>query len=169
MSRPKSPESSYDRIFKELEKNKVRYLVVGGLALNLYNVNRFTMDVDMMLDLEKENLEKFIQAMQKLQYRPRVPVKAEQLTDLQTREMWKREKNAVVFTFIPAVQNLPSIDIFLSNPIDFNKAFSKRRTVKGGSFNISLLSPKDLVKLKQIASRDKDLLDIKILKRQMEI
>ncbi len=35
----------YLDLFKALEKHKVRYLLVGGLAMNLHGVPRATMDV----------------------------------------------------------------------------------------------------------------------------
>ncbi len=38
----------YLDLFKALEKHKVRYLLVGGLAMNLHGVPRATMDVDLV-------------------------------------------------------------------------------------------------------------------------
>ena len=39
----------YVELFRRLEEAGVRYLVVGGVAVNLHGVNRLTHDVDLML------------------------------------------------------------------------------------------------------------------------
>ena len=40
----------YEEIFKEFECLGVRYLVVGGMAVNLFGYARLTMDMDIMVD-----------------------------------------------------------------------------------------------------------------------
>ena len=40
----------YEEIFKEFESVGVRYLVVGGMAVNLFGYARLTMDMDIMVD-----------------------------------------------------------------------------------------------------------------------
>ena len=46
----------YEEVFSELSRRRVRYLVVGGVALVLHGVLRLTADLDLMLDMEKDNL-----------------------------------------------------------------------------------------------------------------
>jgi len=46
----------YKEIFKEFELRGVRYLVVGGMAVNLYGYIRLTMDLDIMVELPDKNL-----------------------------------------------------------------------------------------------------------------
>ena len=41
--------------FRALEREGVRYLVVGGVAINLHGAERMTSDVDLMLALDAEN------------------------------------------------------------------------------------------------------------------
>lgn len=139
------------------------------MALNLYNVNRFTADMDIMIDFERGNVLRFSKAMKKLAYVPRVPVKIEDLADRKKREMWQKKKHAVVFTLNSLSHPFPNIDVFLSHPIDFRRAYRSRRILKGGKFNVSLVSPENLMKLKEIAGREKDLADIKHLRQEMEL
>lgn len=139
------------------------------MALNLYNVNRFTADMDIMIDFERGNVLRFSKAMQKLGYVPRLPVKIKDLADRKKRELWQKEKNAVVFTLNSVSQPFPNIDIFLSHPIDFKRAYQRRRTLKAGKFNVSLVAPRDLMELKKLAGRQKDLADIQQLKEEMEL
>ena len=50
----------YLDLFRSLEQHRVRYLLVGGLAVNLYGVPRMTMDV--VLALDSANLQGFLAA-----------------------------------------------------------------------------------------------------------
>ena len=46
----------YEEVFRALNKNKVRYLVVGGGAVVLHGVVRMTADLDLFVDLKENNL-----------------------------------------------------------------------------------------------------------------
>ncbi len=61
----------YESVFKALQENNVRYAVAGGVALVLHGVVRFTADLDLIVDLEPENLSRFVHTMSGLGYRPR--------------------------------------------------------------------------------------------------
>ena len=39
----------FEKVFRELNKTRVKYLVVGGVAVNLYGYLRFTGDLDLLL------------------------------------------------------------------------------------------------------------------------
>jgi predicted nucleotidyltransferase len=39
-------------VFQALDAAGVRFLVAGGLAVNVYGVHRFTKDIDLVIDLE---------------------------------------------------------------------------------------------------------------------
>ena len=39
----------YERILRGLWKEKVKFLVVGGLAVNFYGFNRVTADLDIII------------------------------------------------------------------------------------------------------------------------
>ena len=61
----------YEKVFKELNKRKVRYVVIGGIAVNLYGIPRFTRDLDLAVDLSEKNLTRLISTMNSLGYKPR--------------------------------------------------------------------------------------------------
>ena len=113
----------YEEIFQELNRREVRYLVVGGVAVNLYGVPRATMDLDQMVDLKRANLQKFITALAKLGYKPKLPVKIEDLLDPQKRRFWQKEDNERPFQ---------QVDIFVDNPIEFEEAERAKRSWKVG-------------------------------------
>ena len=60
----------FESLFSALNKAKVRYLVVGGIAVNLYGIERATADIDLVVDLEENNLNRFIAVMKEKVGRP---------------------------------------------------------------------------------------------------
>jgi hypothetical protein len=67
-------ESDFDLIFAALGKRKVRYLIVGGVAVVLHGIPRFTADIDLVLALDKANVLAALDALAGLGYWPRAPV-----------------------------------------------------------------------------------------------
>ena len=49
----------YLSLFRELDKEKIKYIVVGGVAINFLDIPRMTYDLDLLVDLEDKNLKKF--------------------------------------------------------------------------------------------------------------
>jgi hypothetical protein len=149
----------YEDVFREFELKDVRYLVVGGIAVNLYGYIRLTMDLDIMIDLSEENLTKVVEIMGTLGYSPRVPVNPAEFISEKNREEWIKQKGAVVFTFIHQKQPYRHIDIFLNNPIDFGEAFSRKETMRIGGIMINVASIDDLIKMKSCTQRPRDIED----------
>ncbi len=79
-------------IFAALNAERVKYLVVGGIAVILYGVNRFTWDVDVAVELTMDNLARLVGALERIGFVPGVPVPVQGLADPQTRRMWLEQK-----------------------------------------------------------------------------
>jgi hypothetical protein len=165
IARRKAELILYEEVFRELHRLRVRYLVTGGIAVNLHGYARLTMDLDIMLDLEESNLVKFVEAMENLGYEPRVPVAKLDVISSQKREVWIREKGAIVFTFIEPARPYREVDIFLSNPIDFSNAYAGKHTFVVNDIPIPVASVKDLVFMKKKSDRPRDREDIIHLER----
>jgi hypothetical protein len=88
----------YQKIIEKMNDEQVEYLVVGGIAVNLYGYIRATMDLDMLLMLDDVNTGKFIKIAKKLGYQPRVPVAIDDFSDPVKRKEWIRKKNMKVFS-----------------------------------------------------------------------
>ena len=61
-------------------------MVAEGVAVNLYGIERATADIDIILKLEEENLLRFINVVNKLGLKPKVPVKLEDFADANKRK-----------------------------------------------------------------------------------
>jgi len=155
----------YEDVFKEFELRDVRYLIVGGMAVNLYGYVRLTMDLDIMVDLSEENLLKIVDVMEKFNYTPRVPVNPHELISEENRDKWIKEKGAIVFTFIDLKNPFRHIDIFLRNPIDFEGAYLRKEVITVGGIKLNIASMDDLIEMKMASGRPRDMEDINHLKR----
>ncbi len=154
----------YQDILKALSQAGVQYLVAGGVALNLHQLMRMTVDLDLIIHLEKNNIVKFVEVMKPLGFRPKVPVDPLDLADAEKRESWILEKNMVVFSFINVANPMEVIDIFVREPMPFHEMYQRRHEVKIGDVAVAVLGAEDLIALKEAAGRAKDLYDIKLLK-----
>lgn len=155
----------YEDIFRNLNKKRIDYLVVGGVAFVLHGVVRLTADLDLMISLQERNVASFVDLMNKLGYKPRIQVKAEELIRAENRKQWSEEKNMKVFSFYHPRQPLGLIDIFIYEPVDYRKAKVSAVMMKVGNLSIPVASVNDLIAMKKISGRKQDLEDIKALKR----
>ena len=157
-------EIHYGKVFKALNKAKVKYVVAGGMAVVLYGYFRHTGDLDLIVFLEKKNLENFYKALKTINYFPKVPVTVEQFSDSKQRDRWKKEKGMIVFSFVYRNPPFQLIDMFVNEPIPFEQLYKKKRDIKVEGVKIPLINIDHLLKLKKDAGRDKDLNDIVQLK-----
>lgn len=155
----------YDDFFLELYKNKVRYLLGGGHAVNIYGIIRSTYDIDILLDLSDENLDKLLKAFQELKMIPALPIDVNDIKSEAIRNIWINEKNLIVLNFYKQDESYHSVDIFLKPLINFNEMFNRKKIVKYNDFEIYVINKADLITLKSIAGRSKDIADIKELKK----
>lgn len=53
-------------VYRSLNSHKVRYLVIGGLAVNLYGLPRSTKDMDIFIEHQIANCKKLLQAFKSI-------------------------------------------------------------------------------------------------------
>ena len=155
-----------EAIIRALNARGVRYLVAGGLAVVAHGYVRFTADVDLMLDLESENVEAAIAALETLGYRPRAPVPFRDLADPHHRAQWVREKGLTVFSLHSAEYPATEVDVFVESPIEFDAAYAAAAHIElAPGVRATFVSYDDLIRLKRQASRPQDLEDVRQLRR----
>jgi hypothetical protein len=159
----------YFEILEALYKNNIRYLIVGGLAVNLHNVPRMTNDIDFILAMDEDNLASFTKLMKELGYIPKMPVNPDLLTDKKNIETWIAEKNMIAFGYYHECENYRVVDIVISHPIDFEEAYTRKVTRKIQGIEIYTVSLEDLIVMKHHSGREMDLHDITLLKKAKEL
>jgi len=161
--------SSIGEIVSALNRYDARYLIVGGLAVVAHGYGRVTFDLDLVLQLEEENVLRAVKALESLGYQPVAPVSAHELADPVKRDTWMREKNMVVFSLRSEQHRETPIDIFITDPFDFEIEYS--RALKGNilpDVQTYFVSLQTLIHMKEETGRDKDREDVRQLKFLLE-
>lgn len=107
-------------IINLLNAKRVNYIIADGVTFVLQGAERLTMNLDAAVSLEKENIEKFLVAMEELRLVPRLPVPAESLLDPDKIRIMCEEKNALVFTFIDPKCSIRQVDFFLAKELSYD-------------------------------------------------
>jgi hypothetical protein len=154
----------YLDLFRCLHAHDVRYVVAGGLAMNLHGVPRMTMDVDLVLALDDENVAAFLECARELALKPQAPVPLESLRDAEKRRSWIEDKQLIAFG-LSGAPGTPTVDILLRHPLDITAAIERAvvQTVDGAPVRIA--SVDDMIALKQNTGRRQDADDVEHLLR----
>ena len=157
---------SVEAIVRVLNDAGVRYLVVGGLAVNAHGFVRLTQDVDLVLQLEPANAERGLEVLLAAGWQLAVPAKPSEFADSATRERWRDEKNMIVLKLWSDVHRRTPIDVFVYEPFDFDAEFERAAHLEvAPGIAAPVVSLSTLIEMKKLAGRPHDLIDIDELKR----
>ena len=145
----------------------MEFIVGGGVAAVLHGVERVTLDIDLALDMEPANVEKFLRVMQDLRLQPRAPVPARDLMSHEAVQRMIAEKGAMVFSFVDFARPLRHVDIFLQDNLSFEELSTGARKIVIEHRAIKIMGIGKLLETKRAITplRDKDLIDIKQLEK----
>jgi len=139
-------------------------MVAGGIAVNLYGIERATADIDIVVNLEKKNLSKFISIAKKLGLKPKVPVTLDDFTDSEKRKSWIEDKGMMVFSLYDTKNPFFLIDIFVEVPFDFDGVYKQRKKIRFEDTIIPVVPIKTLIGMKEKSGRPQDKADVFYLK-----
>ena len=150
-------------LFAGLNRDGVRYVVVGGLAVVLHGFARLTADVDLVVDLAPDEARKAMIVLGGLGLRPRAPVDPLAFADANVRESWIRDKGMRVFSLWDPANPMREVDLFVEHPIPFPDLWERSETLSLATTSVRVASIPDLIRLKLLAGRPQDLTDIEAL------
>ena len=158
--------TSLEAIFRALQQAQARYLVVGGVAVLAYGYARFTEDLDLVLDLSPDSLQRALAALESLGYRPIIPVTIRDFADPELRRDWTENRNMKVFSLVSDQHPEVTIDIFTKVPFAFDEEYA-RSEMREVASNITafVVSLPGLIALKVEADRNKDRDDVEKLRK----
>ncbi len=156
---------SFDALVRALDEAGVRYLVAGGLAVNAHGYLRFTRDVDVVLQLSRNNILSAFDALQRIGYRPLVPVTATEFADEAKRDDWIRNKGMTVLNFWSDRHRETPLDMFVTEPFDFDEEYAHALAKPLGGVTVRFVSIPTLIRMKQLAGRAQDKIDIEFLQK----
>src|SRR5208283_4999949 len=115
---------SVEAIVKALNRARVKYLIVGGLAVVAHGYERLTKDVDLVIGLERENIIRGLRVLMKIGYRMSIPVTPEDFADKKKRTGWRKSKNMIVLKLWSDIHHRTPVDVFVYEPFDFAKEYA---------------------------------------------
>jgi len=152
-----------------LESVGVRYLVVGGLAVNAYGYLRFTKVVDLVVQLVPETIEAAFRALATLGYRPMAPITTTQFANPKLRAGWIRDKGMQVLQFWSDQHRETPVNVFVTEPFPFDDEY-RNALVKPlhGKTPVRFVSIPTLIRMMEAAGRPQDRIDIEHLRMRLE-
>jgi Nucleotidyl transferase AbiEii toxin, Type IV TA system len=156
--------TQFDEVFAALQVTGVRYVVVGGVAVNLHGYQRFTKDIDLVIELVPDRALKALEALVAIGYKPSLPVKITDFVNPVIRDGWIRDKGMTVFQMYSDQSRL-SIDIFVQYPHDFDELWSQGLELRLADALLRIASIDHLIQMKRRVGRLQDLLDVEKLEK----
>jgi hypothetical protein len=152
---------SVEAIMRALNGAQVKYLIVGGVAVNAHGYQRATRDLDLVIGLEPQNIIRGLHALLQLGYQMSIPVTPEQFADPSNREAWRKEKNMTVLRLWSDLHGRTPIDVFVYEPFDFAAEYAAAKWEElAADVKTPVVRCEALINMKRTAARLQDLADI---------
>lgn len=152
-------------LLRALSAAQVRYVLVGGMAVQLHGYFRTTFDVDLVLAMDDENLTRFIGVAKQLELVPSIPVPIDSLRNAAQIDQWHREKGMLAFTLREPQTGGGVVDVLVRPEVPFEQLYAQAVVGELIGQQVKIASIADLLTMKRKANRDKDKLDIKALEK----
>lgn len=155
----------YLDLFNALDRHHVDYLLIGGMAASLHGVERATLDADITVAANPENLAHLIEAAEELRLSPVLPVPLEAFCNLQLLRQWHTELNLGTFALRTSDLADARVDVLMFPPVEFSGMSQRATLFDVAGTTIRVASIDDLIALKQAFGRPIDHSDIAHLQR----
>ena len=146
-------------VIRTLEKNRIKYALVGGYAVALHGAIRGTVDVDIVIALTKTSLEGAESALEKIGLKSRLPVTAADV--YQFRKEYIENRNLAAWSFINPDNPLEVVDILITEDVKNLKTVTRQAF----GMKIKVAAIPDLIALKKKSGRPQDIEDIRALEK----
>lgn len=151
-------------ILQGLNRARVKYLVIGGVAAIYHGVPRATFDLDLSVWLAPDNLKRLGAAMETMGFAPKAPAAVLGLASVRTRREWTRRKGMNVFAFEELKPPFRLVDVMVRPLRNFHHVYRRRVEVRDQGVTIPLMPIPQLIQTKTGTGRLKDQEDIEYLR-----
>lgn len=144
-----------DQNFREfielLNEHKVKYLVIGGYAVNAHGYPRYTKDIDLWIWLTEENIQQILQVINAFGFGSLGLVSDD----------FMEPDNIIQLGYEPY-----RIDLLMDvDGADFEACFARRMEVEIDETKVNFIGLQDLIQAKKNAGRLQDLADAEKLEK----
>lgn len=144
------PYATLRALVNWLQAEQVPGLVIGGVAASLLGRPRLTQDVDVVVLLEEKRWEEFLKAGARFGFVPRI------------KDAFRFARRARVF-LLNHKQSGVDVDIALAALPFEEETIRRAKWINVGGISLPLPTPEDLIIMKAVAHRPRDLADIESL------
>ncbi|MBC7695908.1 MAG: hypothetical protein H7141_10745 [Burkholderiales bacterium] len=156
------------KIFDILNQYHVKYLVCGGLAVNIYGIPRMTADIDLLLDFDEINIQNFELGVKHLLFQSVIPLSISTFINKEERLKAIKEKSLIAYSYFNSSIGFMNLDVLLDTPIEFDVLWKNKTDRLLGLTPIHLVCVEDLIKLKRYANRIQDQNDVLLLSKLLK-
>lgn len=139
-------------LIDSLKKEGLEYALCGGIAVAFYGYSRFTKDIDILI--RPEDLDQILKTIKDRGYSIEGGLMPFDWGKPSQREIYRISK--------VEGQELLTLDLLLVNK-NLQDVWEQREVFEWKNRRVQVVSPEGLIKMKRMAGRDQDLLDLKKL------
>jgi hypothetical protein len=158
----------YHDVLEALAAGGVPFVVVGGVAVNLQGVPRFTADLDVAVALDGAILSRAAEVLEGLGLRCRLPVSRAELGDSETVRAWIEERSLSAITFADPEQPLREVDLVIASPVPYAELERTADAMSAGGLSFRVASVERLIAMKTATGRAQDASDVEALRKVLE-
>ncbi len=148
---------------RRLHDEGVSFVLVGGLAVIVHGHMRLTMDLDIAISLEEENVIKTFSCLSAVGYLPRVPVILDEISKPGVLALLIQTKNMKALNLWRPPDPFSELDILVDLPIPFTELLRDSSIIDLEETKIHVASIPHLIRMKELAGRETDKGDIQAL------
>ncbi len=141
---PRQLPEDFKDFLNFLNSNRVKYLLLGGWAVGIYGHPRATKDIDFIIGIDDENLDRLLTALHEF---GAPPIDAANFKLPGT--VFRMGRSPVQIDIINEASG-----------IQFEECYQNREVVNVEGVEISLISRADLIKNKRASGRSQDMADV---------
>ena len=142
-------------VLKALYEHEVEYILIGGFAVGLHGISRFTKDLDLFVKRDSENIARLRQALDQV-------FKDEAIVEITSDELEK----------YPVIRYGTPLDYYIDILDRIGEAFScddlKYEVIESGGFPVRVATIETLIKLKKDTLRPRDHADVAYLTEKLQ-
>jgi len=152
------------RALRALEKSRQRVVIVGGFAVVMQGVSRFTPDINICVDFEESSLRQILKELAEWGYSSdELHEDKDRLGDADFRSELVHTTGKRFISFSDVQAPTFRIDILLENPIPFRPLLEGADQISIGDLSCHIASVDQLITMKQQCGRPQDKSDIENL------
>lgn len=161
-------ELFYSDVLTALANAGVGHVIVGGVAVNLQGVPRFTSDLDLAVAIDGPSLAAAAEVLEGLGLRCRLPVPTGDLARPDVVRGWMEDRNLMALTFIDPAEPLREVDLVIALPVPYDEIERSADRLKTGALELKVANIDVLIRMKSGTGRAQDSSDVDALRRIQE-